>query len=125
MARAYEEQIWAVTLISGINAFIAGYAGQLLEAFKYSVATMGISFVSILAILFVWSRHFIFVRYDTLAKSLFVGSADCSVMLAKAIPTSFELLARLSGVSFYTVVIAGMALIAIKRLKIQNKRNNA
>ena len=125
MSRAYEEQIWAVTLVAGLNAFIASQARPLLEAFRYRTTVIGVSLASMLSILFVWSRHIIFVHYDSLVKTALVDAANCSMKLAQSIPLYLDSLARLSGVSFYTVVILGMAIIAIKRLSIQNKQNIA
>ncbi len=123
MSRAYEEQIWAVAIVAGMNAFIANQAEQLLEAFKYRTTVICVSFLSILAILFVWSRHIIFVHYDTIIKTAFTNAANCSIKIGQAIPVFCEYLARISGVSFYTVVILGMSIIAIKKLYLQNKQN--
>lgn len=125
MSRAYEEQIWAVAIVAGMNAFIATQGGQLLEAFKYRTTVICVSFISMLAILFVWSRHFIFIHYDAIVKTSFVNEANCSINFRQAIPAYLEFLVRISGVSFYTVVIFGMAIIAIKRLYLQNKQNVA
>ncbi len=116
ISRAYEEQIWAVAIVAGMNAFIATHGEQLLKAFKYRTVVICVSFISMLAILFVWSRHLIFIHYDTIVKTAFVNETNCSSNFSQAIPSSLEFLARISGVSFYTVVIFGMAIIAIKIL---------
>jgi hypothetical protein len=64
MATAYEEQTWAVALVSGMNAFIASNAELIRKGFKRWVLVSGITTISLLATAFVWSRHCIFVHYD-------------------------------------------------------------
>jgi hypothetical protein len=68
MATAYEEQTWAVALVSGMNAFIASNAELIRKGFKRWVLVSGITTISLLATAFVWSRHCIFVHYDKCLK---------------------------------------------------------
>jgi acetylglutamate kinase len=70
MATAYEEQTWAVALVSGMNAFIASNAELIRKGFKRWVLVSGITTISLLATAFVWSRHCIFVRLSAYSAAL-------------------------------------------------------
>jgi hypothetical protein len=123
MARAYEEQMWAVALVGGMNAYVGSQAKQLLRSFKYSTAVIGVAITSLAALAFVVSRHLIFVHYDRQLRTLLSAAGNALINVQNSVPACYETVARYSGVLFYTMVITGMALIALKRLGSEDKRN--
>jgi hypothetical protein len=121
MARAYEEQVWAIALVAGMNAFVAGYADQLLTAIKYRVAATGMLVVSALALLFVWSRHFIYTYYNDLMLRVLDDSARSTLPSHSGIPPFLQLAVNWSGVTLYSLIIVGMCFAALRMLREKNR----
>lgn len=122
MARAYEEQVWAIALVVGMNAFIAGQAAELLKAIKYQIALAGIVLVSSLALLFVWSRHFIYAYYNELTAATIKAAAGDSFQPAHVAHPILMFIVSWSGVTLYTLIIFGMCLVALKMLQAKHGR---
>ena len=107
MATAYREQLWAVTIIAATNAFIATHAAKLLGALPVWLIYLAAACVSLLALAFVWSRHFIYVHYDECAKTILAKEA--SEFCPSRLVTPFRLaVTKYSGVTLYSLIIVGL-----------------
>ena len=112
MATAYREQLWAVTIIAALNAFIATHAAKLLGALPGWLIYLAASCLSLLALAFVWSRHFIYVHYDECAKAILAKEA--SEFCQSKLVTPFRLVVtKYSGVTLYSLIILGLLVTAI------------
>lgn len=116
MAAAYQEQTWAVALVGAMNAFIASHAGLLIKGFSFWVLFSGITLLSLFAVAFVWSRHCIFMHYDRCLKEELEKVSSDSICSPTHIPRFRERLARWSGVTLYTLIIAGLWAVAFRML---------
>ncbi len=117
MARAYAEQVWAVALVGSMNGFVINQARTLLEALKPAPMVWGIRIITILTLLFIWSRHAIFLHYDGLAKQILaLHSPAVSTGLS-----NFQQVAAItvgwSGVALYSLLVVGMAYAALRTLR--------
>ncbi len=117
MARAYQEQVWAVALVGGLCVFVAAHAERLLGAFNLWTVTWAVVLLSVLTLAFVWSRHFIFVNYDRRTKAALETAASGPV---DGVPPALVALARWSGVSLYSLIVIGLAVTALRMLAIAN-----
>lgn len=117
MARAYEEQVWAIALVVGMNAFVAGQAEQLLKAIKYWIALAGVVLVSSLALLFIWSRHFIYAYYNELTAETITAAAGDLFQPAHVAHPILMFIVSWSGVTLYSLIILGMCVVALKMLQ--------
>lgn len=115
IAMAHSEQLWAVALVGAMNAFTASHARLLLGGFRRWMLVSGISVISSLALLFLWSRHFVFMHYDAIAKAE-LGTAGESLLRPDRVPPVFVSLVAWSGVWLYTLVVVGAAAMAIRML---------
>jgi hypothetical protein len=108
IGRLYQEQVWAVALVVGTGSFVVGYAKTLVAAMEKQIIVWCIRLVGFFALLFVWSRHAIYLYYDGLLKKSI--STDPGFSLFKLTP--FQEAARFvvgwSGVIFYTLIILAM-----------------
>jgi hypothetical protein len=112
MASAYEEQMWAIALVGGLNGFLAAYAHRFPTGFRSWVLVAVVLLLSASALLFVWSRHFIFMFYDGCAKTLLEATPygmQCTTDRARPV---MAFLARWSGVTLYSLIIIGLAVAA-------------
>lgn len=125
MARAYAEQVWAVLLVGSMNGFVIKEARTLLDALKSALVVWGIRIITGLALLFIWSRHAIFLHYDGLAKQILalhspaVSTGLSNFQQVGAITVGW------SGVALYTLLVVGMAYAACRTLKTQEQRDGA
>ena len=117
MTTAYQEQVWAVAMVGGVNGFVASQAPRLEAAFGLGTAATAVAAVSLLALLFVWSRHAIYVHYDRIAVALVAADGE-RVPRPDRVPARRAAMARLSGVALYSILIMGMAVVAIKLLAV-------
>ncbi|MCG6964247.1 MAG: hypothetical protein LJE95_13385 [Acidobacteria bacterium] len=117
MARAYQEQVWAVALVGGLCVFVAAHAERLLGAFNLWTVTRAVVLLSVLTLAFVWSRHFIFVNYDRRTKAALESAASGSV---DGVPPALAALARWSGISLYSLIVIGLAVTALRMLAVAN-----
>jgi hypothetical protein len=122
MATAYEEQTWAVALVSGMNAFIASNAELIRKGFKRWVLVSGITTISLLATAFVWSRHCIFVHYDKCLKTVLETASFYSICSPNRVPQFYKSLVQYSGVTMYTMIIIGLWFVALRMLFIDKGR---
>ncbi len=116
IATAYQEQIWAVALVGGMNAFIANHAGRILIGLNRWLLQTAVAVVSILAIGFVWSRHFIFMHYDGCIKNILASTASGSICLPDHVTQFYAFAARWSGVVLYSLIILGLYLVAARMI---------
>ena len=116
ISTAYKEQIWAVALVGSMNAFVVTQAKLLLECFDYWPVVLSVSFVSLLAVFFVWSRHSIYLYYDKCIKEKLpeVKNLNDSLCSFEWILTFCRFLVRWSGVTLYTLIIVGMVVTAVR-----------
>ena len=63
----------------------------------------------LLALLFIWSRHFIYRHYDTVARGLLATAAE-------GVPSAARQLAGWSGITLYTLLVLGMTVLASRAL---------
>jgi hypothetical protein len=113
IAAAYKEQVWAVALVGGMNAFIASHAGRVAAALKRWHLQAIVATVSVLALGFVWSRHFIFMHYDDCVKGMLASTA-CGALCSPDPIYGFA--ARWSGITLYTFIITGLYLFASRTI---------
>jgi hypothetical protein len=125
MATAYQEQTWAVALVGGMNAFVASHASRLLKAFKHWFLQVAVGVVSLFALGFVWSRHFIFMHYDDSVKALLALDAAGSLCSPDKVPESLSLMARWSGVTLYSLIIFGLYTVAARMIAKSQPENGA
>ena len=123
MGRAYEEQIWAVALVGAMAAVVISQSESVIHAARYWILIAGLWATSVLAMVFVWSRHFIFDHYNSLARRIIDDSASGSLIPPDGASTTATWLAKWSGVSLYTLIIAGMTIVAVRALS--RARENA
>ncbi len=116
MGRAYEEQVWAVALVGAMAGFLAAQAQQFVKVIRYSLLLAGLWVTCLLALVFIWSRHFIFLHYDHLAKLLIDLSAPGAMCSQDRISPTAKFLAGWSGVFLYSVLVLGMVLVATRVL---------
>ena len=116
IAMAHSEQLWAVALVGAMNAFIASHSKRLLGGFQRWVLVSGVSVTSIVALLFIWSRHFIFMHYDDLAKAALGATVSGSPCPPDRVAPYLVFIAAWSGVCLYSLVVIGAATIATRML---------
>jgi hypothetical protein len=108
IGRLYQEQVWAVALVLGTSSFVVGYAKTLAAVVGRQKLEWCVRLVGFFALLFVWSRHAIYLHYDGLLKKSI--STDPGFSLFKLTP--FQETARFvvgwSGVILYTLIILAM-----------------
>lgn len=114
--RAYEEQIWAVALVSAVAGFLTAQAEKVVELARKWLLLLGVWATCLLALVFIWSRHFIFLHYDTLARTVVDISAAGSLCSPDRVSPVAKHLAGWSGVSLYTVIVVAMTIIASRAL---------
>lgn len=117
MARAYEEQVWAVALIGAMNGFIISKVRDLVSAIKPSIIILGTYVTTALALLFIWSRHAVFVHYDDLAKRIMDKTASGILGRFYGVTPAASELAGWSGVVLYSLLVIGMTYASICVLK--------
>jgi len=117
IARSYEEQVWVVAILGAMNGFVISQADKLKTVLNPSVIVWGIRCVTLLGILFVWSRHGVYMFYDRQVKQLVESNPDYIMPQL----TLFEIAAReavaWSGVLLYTLVITGMAYASVRVIR--------
>jgi len=114
--RAYEEQIWAVALVGAMAGFLFTQAERVVAVVRRSLLVVGVWATCILALVFIWSRHFIFVHYDTLARATLDMNAPGALGSPDRVPPVARLLAGWSGVSLYTIIVVAMTIVAVRAL---------
>ncbi|MBN1827740.1 MAG: hypothetical protein JW884_01165 [Deltaproteobacteria bacterium] len=124
MATAYAEQAWAVALISGMNVFVAANTGKLLNGFKRWTLVTAVSIISFFAVGFVWSRHFIFMHYDTCLKGALAAASPGSVCSPENVTPLCAFFAIWSGVALYTLIITGLWAIAFRILVVERSKGS-
>ena len=112
ISTAYEEQTWAVALVGGMNAFIASHAERLLKGLNYWIVQTAVAIISLFALGFVWSRHFIFMRYDDCVKANLASNASGFICPQVHVSEIQIFLARWSGVVLYSLIIIGLYIVA-------------
>jgi hypothetical protein len=117
IASAYEEQRWAIALVGALNGFLAGYARRFLTGVRSWVLVAVVLLLSAFALLFVWSRHFIFMFYDGCAKMLLESTPYGMQCTADRLHPAMAFLARWSGVTLYSLIIIGLAVAAMMMLR--------
>jgi hypothetical protein len=105
MTTAYQEQIWAVTIVGAMNAFIASHAGALVRSFPLWQLLAGVSLAALGALGIVLSRHVIFVYHDEEARLLLAVPPMRSTHVFGERGGLWRWLARWSGVVFYSLII--------------------
>jgi hypothetical protein len=122
MGRAYEEQVWAVALVGAMAALVISQAERVLVTARYWILIAGLWATSALAMVFVWSRHFIFDYYKGLSRTIIGRDASLSLIPTDGVSPLAAWLAKWSGVSLYTVIIAGMTIMAVRALSKARER---
>ena len=112
MGRAYDEQVWAVALFGAMAGFLVTQAHRLVKVIRYSLLFAGLWATCLLALVFIWSRHFIFLHYDELARLMIDLSTPGSMCSPDRVSPVAKLLAGWSGVSLYSVLVLGMTVVA-------------
>lgn len=117
IARSYEEQVWAVAILGAMNGFVISQADKLKTVLKPSLIVWGIRCITLLGLLFIWSRHGVYMFYDRQVKHLVASNPDYIMPQL----TLFEIGAReavtWSGVLLYTLVIIGMAYASVRVIR--------
>jgi hypothetical protein len=102
--------------VGALTACVASHSEKLLAGFKRSILVVGIVFTSTLALFFIWSRHFIFMHYDGLAKAALGVSTPGALCTPDRVAPTLVFIAGWSGVWLYTLVVVGASIIAIRML---------
>jgi hypothetical protein len=125
MSAAHQEQTWAVALVGGMNAFVASHAARLLKGFGPRVLQMAVGVISLFALGFVWSRHFIFMHYDDGVKAVLALDAAGSLSSPDRVPEFLSFMARWSGVTLYSLIISGLYAVAARVIATSQRENGA
>jgi hypothetical protein len=120
MAQAYKEQIWAVVLITGLNAFVFRYAPDL-EKRRTKLLSWGVGIGAICSILFIWSRQGIFQYYNALAKKVITAHTPMPLPDPTKLQNIASQAVGLSGVILYSLVVVGMTWASLRVLKKKTK----
>jgi hypothetical protein len=111
MGRAYEEQVWAVALVGSAAGFLIAKADRIVPLLRRPpLLAFGVWVTGVLALLFIWSRHFIFLHYDALSRALLALGAD-------GVPPAARQLAAWSGITLYTLLVLGMTVMASRTFR--------
>jgi hypothetical protein len=121
MAQAYTEQIWAVTLMGSMNAFVILNAAKLAER-RTKLLSWGVGIGALCAILFIWSRQGIFQYYNALAKKMIAEHAPVTLPDPTWIQAAASKAVGWSGVLLYSLVVAGMTWASLRVLKKKKKQ---
>jgi len=111
MGRAYQEQVWAVALVGSAAGFLIAQRERIVPLLRRPpLLALGVWVTGVLALLFIWSRHAIYLHYDAIARGL-LGTA------AGAVSPAARQLAGWTGVTLYSLLVLGMTLMAARTLR--------
>jgi hypothetical protein len=117
MTRAYQEQVWAVALLGGIDGFIVSNGSELSRVINPWISIASVSLLALFALFFVGIRHATYACYYTLANGELVRKdPSIETKLPGAVSPNRTFIARWSGVSFYSLLILGLSLLAVMML---------
>ena len=113
MDKCQAEQFWAMALFASMTGFIILKNKMLVKSISYTLLQWGIIITGIFSILYIISRHFIYIHYDLLVNNIILSDKNISGYITNNPDFVFKILSLSSGVLFYIVICAGMALASI------------
>jgi hypothetical protein len=117
MDRSYQEQVWTVGIVVGLNAAIlVPRADVALVLFGATTAAWAVAITGALATIFVWSRHGIYLYYDHLIRSRATNDAVAAASQSRPLRVA-RLLALWSGVLFYSFITVGLTVASVVVLR--------
>jgi len=108
MGRSYQEQVWTVAVVGGVNGFVIGQATLLASVLGASAVIAGLSLIGFLALLFLWSRHAIYRHYDGLLRELISQGTDGRFFEFTRIQKLARDLVGWSGILLYSLITLAM-----------------
>jgi len=109
MGRSYQEQVWAVSIVAGMNGLVIGQAKLLASALRPSAIVACLVVISLLALLFVWSRFAIYRHYEALIQKLISSGPDATFFELTAFQKVSKRIVGWSGTILYSVIILALA----------------
>jgi len=116
MDAAAAEQVWSVTILGSLNAFVITKAADLVRALGRKKATWGIGVVTALVCVFIWSRHGVYWFYSRKHDALVHLESPSYLSDLTWYETAARFCVMWSGVLLYTAICVGMAFASIRSL---------
>lgn len=110
------DQFWAVALLASMHGFIIIKKQLLKEALGEMILRVGIVLATLFGIVYIVSRHFIYLRYDLLANQIMTQKADELTLLLPPSGGFLKEAALYSGVVFYSIIVIAMGIVSFKIL---------
>lgn len=108
------EQFWAIALLGTMNGFIISKKQLLRESLGETLLKSAITLATLLGLVYIISRHFIYLYYDTLINQI-ITQKSTALSLPPPVTEGFLKQAALwSGVSFYSIIALAMAVASWK-----------
>jgi len=108
MATSYNEQLWAVALVGSMNGFVITQVDRLIASIDYKRIKLGIWIVTTLCVLFILSRHGVYLHYSSIIDQEYSILKELSPTM-----TFFRWAVLSSGALLYTCITVGMTIAAV------------
>ena len=106
------EQFWAVALFATMNGFTIIKKDILKDALGEIMLKLGIVLATLFGTGYILSRHFIYLRYDSLANQIMTQRAGELNLLLPPSGGFWKEVALHSGVAFYSIIVIAMGAVA-------------
>ena len=120
MIASYNEQLWALTLVTLMNGFVIMQVDQFLSSIGYKKIKLSIWIVTFLCIIFILLRHGVYWHYSSIIDQEYYILREFS-----PIKTFLRYVVLFSGMVLYTSMTIGVAIAAIltckKAIKLKKK----
>lgn len=107
MATSYNEQLWAVTLVSSMNGFLITQVDRIIASINFKRIRLGIWTVTILCVLFILLRHGIYLHYSSIIDQEYSILKELSPVM-----TVSRWVVSSSGALLYSCITVGMTIAA-------------
>ena len=117
ISRAYQEQMWAVSLLGAFYGFMITKGNAIPGKVKPGLLRTGVWISSVLGVAFILSRHVIFAYYDRRLKEELTRAGGINLLQMTALENIGEFMVSLSGVILYSLIVAVLAYVALKTIR--------
>ncbi len=114
MAQAYTEQVWTVAIVAAMCGFVVSKREKLIPWCGARLVSWGVRFAALLAVLFIWSRHGIYVYYNRVAGRLIASHAPVAMPQGNPLLDAAGMAVGWSGVLLYSALVLGSAWAAVR-----------